>query len=177
MEDMMKAGVHLNHPELLRTMIEQSNEVVEWTEKDLGITYRDRVTQMGGHSVARSLSTLNSSGRDIIDPMLSKVSGMKNIKLQLNAGFQEFVFDEERPGRKEVLGIKVLKDSSEKGASETVLCRSGVVLAAGGFGADVKFRSIQNPSFGETVMSTNQPGSTAEVLKESMKVRKEMAHF
>lgn len=172
MEDMMKAGVHLNHPDLLKTMIEKSNDVVEWTEQDLGIQYRDRVTQMGGHSVARSLSTLNSSGRDIIDPMLNKVTNLNNVDLELNTGFEGYVFDEgKESGEKKVLGIQVKHDSQKKkGAHETILCRRGVVLAAGGFGADVKFRSIQNPSFDEKVMSTNQPGATAEVLKETLKV-------
>ena len=172
MEDMVKAGVHLNHPDLLKTMIEKSNDVVEWTEQDLGIKYRDRVTQMGGHSVARSLSTVNSSGRDIIDPMLQKVSNLTNVDLELNTGFEGYIFDEGKDsGEKKVLGIKVKHDSRKsKAIHETIFCRRGVVLAAGGFGADVKFRSIQNPSFDEQVMSTNQPGATAEVLKETLKV-------
>ena len=55
MSDMMKAGVDLNHPNLLRKMIAESNSVIEWTENELGIRYRDRVTQLGGHSVPRTL--------------------------------------------------------------------------------------------------------------------------
>lgn len=55
MSDMLKAGVDLNHPNLLRKMAEESNSVVEWTQEKLGIEYRDRVTQLGGHSVPRTL--------------------------------------------------------------------------------------------------------------------------
>ena len=55
MEDMMRAGVDLNHPSLLRKMIQDSNSAVKWTEEELGIKYRDRVTQLGGHSVPRTL--------------------------------------------------------------------------------------------------------------------------
>jgi succinate dehydrogenase/fumarate reductase flavoprotein subunit len=55
MEDMLQAGVELNHPNLIRKMIEDSNSIAEWTEQELGIQYRDRVTQMGGHSVPRTL--------------------------------------------------------------------------------------------------------------------------
>lgn len=55
MSDMLKAGVDLNHPNLLKKMITESNSVVEWTEKELGIEYRERVTQLGGHSVPRTL--------------------------------------------------------------------------------------------------------------------------
>ena len=55
MNDMMKAGADLNHPSLVRKMTEDSNEIVKWTEDELGIQYRERVTQMGGHSVPRTL--------------------------------------------------------------------------------------------------------------------------
>ena len=49
MQDMLKAGVDLNHPNLIRRMIEESNDMVKWTEEELGIKYRKRVTQLGGH--------------------------------------------------------------------------------------------------------------------------------
>ena len=88
---------------------------------------------------------------------------MPNVELNLNTAFSTFIMSEDG---KEVEGIKVIQDNKE----QEILCRRGVVLAAGGFSADVKFRSIQNPSFGEDVMSTNQPGATAEVLKETLKI-------
>jgi flavocytochrome c len=163
MKDMLKAGVDLNHPNLLEKMIAQSNDLVEWTESELGIEYRDRVTQLGGHSVPRTLGTLNASGNDIIDPMLRKVHAMPNIELLLDTAFATFVMTDDG---KSVDGIRVFRDDQE----QTLLCSKGVVLASGGFSADVKFRSIQNPSFGEGVMTTNQPGATAEVLKESLKI-------
>ena len=62
-KDMLAAGVNLNHPHLLETMISKSYETVKWTETEFGIKYRERVTQLGGHSVPRTLSTENASGR------------------------------------------------------------------------------------------------------------------
>ena len=44
------------------------------------------------------------------------------------------------------------------------------MLAAGGFSADTPFRQIQNPSYGQNVMTTNQPGATAETLKQTLKI-------
>jgi aspartate oxidase len=157
MSDMFKAGVDLNHPNLIRRMIAESNDMVKWTEKTLGIKYRDRVTQLGGHSVPRTLSTLNASGRDIIDPLLEKVASLDNVEMLLNTAFESFVMDDD----KTVKGIHVHRD----GHHETLLCEKGVIIASGGFSADVAFRKIQNPSFDEKVMSTNQPGATAEVMK------------
>ncbi|CAB9521869.1 Fumarate reductase flavoprotein subunit [Seminavis robusta] len=165
MEDMLKAGVDLNHPHLLRKMIEESNNVVKWTEQELGIEYRERVTQMGGHSVPRTLSTLNASGNDIVRPMLSAVQGKTNVELLLDTSFQSFIMND-RGDR--VQGIRV--KNAKKGDETEILCKRGVVAASGGFSADVPFRSIQNPSFDEKVMSTNQPGATAEVLKEALRI-------
>eukprot|EP00984_Skeletonema_dohrnii_P002952 scaffold1008_cov106-Skeletonema_dohrnii-CCMP3373.AAC.2 len=150
-KDMLDAGVSLNHPNLLEKMISQSWDTVNWTMTEFGIQYRDRLTQMGGHSVPRTLSTLNHSGRDIIDPMLSKIQYMRN---------------NEENGQDEVVGIKV----SHNGVTQDVMCDNGVIIASGGFSADIPFRKIQVPTFGEKVMSTNQPGATAEVIKESLKI-------
>ena len=62
-KDMLAAGVNLNHPNLLDKMIRESYETVKWTQEEFGIEYRDRVTQMGGHSVPRTLSTMNHCGQ------------------------------------------------------------------------------------------------------------------
>jgi flavocytochrome c len=165
MGDMLKAGVNLNHPNLIRRMIEESNDVVKWTQ-ELGVKYRTRVTQLGGHSVPRTLSTENASGNDIIEPMLAKIKSMPNVELMLNTAQSSFVLDSD--GRR-VRGIQVNSGPDEH-QHETLLCTKGVVVASGGFSADVAFRSIQNPSFDDKVMSTNQPGATAEVLKEALKL-------
>jgi len=161
--DMLKAGVDLNHPNLLHKLISTSNELVEWTEKEIGIQYRDRVTQLGGHSMPRTLSTLNASGRDIIDPMLKKIKTMPNVELLLDSSFRDLVMSNDGKG---IEGITVVQDDGEI----DFLCSRGVVLATGGFSTDVKFRAIQNPAFGENIMTTNQPGATAEVLKAALKI-------
>ena len=69
-EDMLRAGANLNHPFLLDKIIRESYDTVKWTEDEFGISYRERVTQMGGHSVPRTLSTMNHSGK-IISPYQS----------------------------------------------------------------------------------------------------------
>jgi succinate dehydrogenase/fumarate reductase flavoprotein subunit len=169
MQDMMAAGDDLNHPNLLRTMIEESAATVEWTQQELGVKYRDRVSQLGGHSVPRTLSTENASGRDIIDPMLKKIYQSQRISLELNTKLSSLIVHANNQNFKNsgVCGVVVEK---EDGSKERIDCRKGVILAAGGFGADVAFRQVQNPSFHQDVMTTNQPGSTAEVLREALRV-------
>ena len=41
-QDMLRAGLGLNHPHLARIVAERANEAVTWTMNDLGVTYMDR---------------------------------------------------------------------------------------------------------------------------------------
>jgi len=64
--DMLKAGLGLNYPELVRVVAEQSNEALQWSIDYLGVKYLERVDQFGGHSVPRCYTPLNVSGSTII---------------------------------------------------------------------------------------------------------------
>ena len=55
MGDMLKVGGELNHPNLLRIMITESNNVIQWIQEEFGINYRNRATQLGGHSAPGTL--------------------------------------------------------------------------------------------------------------------------
>lgn len=108
-------------------------------------------------------STLNACGNDIIQPMLDAINSKANVELLLNTAFQSFV---KQGSRVEGIRVKNTRDGKEL----KIFCKRGVVACSGGFSADVPFRSVQNPSFDEKVMSTNQPGATAEVLKEALRI-------
>jgi flavocytochrome c len=97
--------------------------------------------------------------------MLHKIKDKPNVELLCNTAFEGFISSQDK-SRVHGVVIKHTHDNDH----EVILCTRGVILASGGFSADVKFRSIQNPSFDESVMSTNQPGATAEALKEALKL-------
>ena len=50
---------------------------------------------------------------------------------------------------------------------KTIRATKGVVLCYGGFSADVKFRMFQDPKLNETLDTTNQPGATSEMWRET----------
>jgi len=52
-KDMLAAGLNLNHPELARIVADNSTPTVMWTIDELGVKYKDKLTQEGGHSVPR----------------------------------------------------------------------------------------------------------------------------
>lgn len=167
LEDMLKAGLYLNHVELAKTIAEKSREAVQWTES-LGVQYKDRVTHLGGHSVPRSYSTHNSSGSAIVTKQLDKVK-----ELGVDVRTQSYVMSiiQDKEGRAAGLKIKEgyrFPDEST-GTVKYLKANKGVVLASGGFGRDLYFRTIQDPKLTENVDSTNQPGATAEVLMDALR--------
>ncbi len=67
-----------------------------------------------------------------------------------------------------VIGVTAKKGykfpDEKSGVPVAIKAKKAVVLASGGFGRDMVFRSIQDPKLDGTVDSTNHPGATAEGL-------------
>jgi len=165
--DMLKAGLGMNHPDLARTVADHSNEVVQWTIDYLGVKYKERMTHLGGHSVPRSYYTTNSSGSGIVRPQLSKVKEL-GIPLKTGCYLSKLIKDED--GR--IKGVQIFDGyrfpKQNSGTSKLIKAKKAVILATGGFGYDISFRTIQDPRLTEALDCTNQPGATAEALLEAL---------
>ncbi|MDX9958044.1 MAG: FAD-dependent oxidoreductase, partial [Spirochaetia bacterium] len=166
--DMLRAGQGLNHPELVRTLVAHAPEAFQWTVDYLGVQYLDRVDFFGGHSVARSYAAAGITGASILKPMLAKLEEL-GIPLMKSAYLKGILQDGGR-----IAGIEV-RDGWQYGKPDSGLLRQlgvnkGLVLAAGGFGADVAFRSVQDPRLGPELDTTNKPSATAEVLSLALRL-------
>ena len=51
-----------------------------------------------------------------------------------------------------------------------IAARNGVVLCYGGFSADVKFRQMHDPKLTDKFSTTNQPGATGELWRETYNI-------
>ena len=161
MSDMMRAGLGLNHPELVRTVAQGALDAFRWTAEDLGVPYLDRVDLFGGHSVARSHAPPDISGGSILKPLLSRARET-GVEIRTAAAVRNLTWDDDR-----VSGVLV--EFADDPAA-LIAARSAVVLAAGGYGADVAFRSAQDPRLGPEIDTTNKPFATAEVLTAAMRL-------
>ena len=73
--------------------------------------------------------------------MLKRVDDLPNVDIALNTKFKSFILENDlENGQEKVVGIKVRKDGDKE--DQEVYCGMGVVLASGGFSADVPFRSV-----------------------------------
>ncbi|MBN2284791.1 MAG: flavocytochrome c [Deltaproteobacteria bacterium] len=167
--DMLKAGLGLNYPELVREVAERSNEVFQWSIDYLGVEYLDRVDRFGGHSVPRCYTARNVTGLTIIKRQLAT---MKQLGMEIRTQMHLRKFIRNSEGR--VCGVLVRDGydhrDADSGSDRYIQARKAVVLATGGFGSDVAFRVAQDPRLSAEIDTTNKPFATAEGLKEAMKI-------
>ena len=73
-----------------------------------------------------------------------------------------------------VKGVQVREGYSfpkaDSGKVKFIAARRAVVLCHGGFGADIKYRSIQDPKLTEKLGTTCQPGATSEAWREAARI-------
>ncbi len=64
--DIMKAGLGINNPDLVRTVVDNSNKAYTWSRDYLKVPYLDRLDIFGGHSVLRCFTAEKITGLTII---------------------------------------------------------------------------------------------------------------
>jgi len=175
-EDMMRAGLGLNYPELAREVAEKSNEVFQWSIDYLGVEYMDRVDHFGGHTVHRCYTAANRTGATIIDRQVAKAAEI-GVDLRLGTSLKTFILDPEGG----VSGVSVLDDynykTPGKGTVRNIKAKKAVILATGGFGSDIAFRVSQDPRLTEEIDTTNKLFATAEALKEALRIGASPVHL
>ncbi|ADO83360.1 flavocytochrome c [Ilyobacter polytropus] len=168
-EDMMKAGLGINYPELVRVVVDNARDVFQWSVDYLEVEYLDRIDIFGGHSVHRCYTAKNITGATIIKKQMEKISEL-GIEVRFKSYLKNLVVD----SNERVCGVVVREDydykDPEKGKDRYIKAEKGVILATGGFGADVDFRSSQDPRLTGKIGTTNKPFATSEVIKESINI-------
>lgn len=169
-KDILVAGLYMNQPEKVKMIADNALANYEWTVKELGVEWNpDAVGQEGGHSVPRYVFTKNGSGSGIVSKELARVKSL-GIELRLRTMVDHVIRDEK--GR--VLGLQVRQGyrfgKETTGKTKFIRATKGVILCYGGFSRDVAYRTMQDPKLSGKFDSTNQPGSTAELWRETSRI-------
>lgn len=177
-KDCLKAGLGINHVELLETIVKRSNDALAFVEQ-CGAKFQDvKPAWFGGHSVPRSLVTANMSGSGIIKPMTAFVEKLPGCKIMTRTKFDNFILDD----KDGVVGVmvrtgyrfnkKLLSDDTENktGNIKALKAKKGVILASGGFAADKVYRKLQDPRILEDQDATNHSGATAGALLTAFQI-------
>ena len=169
-KDMIKAGDAMNHPDKVKALCEAAVETYRWTVDELGVQYQDKnIKQEGGHSVPRSLFTINGSGSEIVNKELAALEKL-GVKPRLRTLMEEIIVNDE--GR--VVGVKIREGfrfpDKNSGRVKYLAAKRAVVLCYGGFSADSAFRRIYDPKLTDKFDTTNQPGTTSEGWRAAMSI-------
>ncbi|NCD12568.1 MAG: FAD-dependent oxidoreductase, partial [Epsilonproteobacteria bacterium] len=177
--DCLKAGLGINHVEMLQTIVKRSNDALEFALK-CGAKFQDvKPAWFGGHSAPRTLVTENMSGSGIIQPMAAFVEKLPGCKILTRAKMDDFVMSNDGTS---VIGVtarinyrfdkNLLNDDIENKSGEKKVYRAkkGVILASGGFAMDKVFRKMQDPRIAEDQDATNHDGATAGAMLKAFQI-------
>lgn len=153
-EDTMKGGDYKNDEALVRKLAENALPTAEWLKDYVGVEFEDHLFQFGGHSVKRSLVPKGATAVELVNKLKAKVEELE-IPVKVNTKAVELILDE----NSKVVGVKA---ENKDGQEITFTANNGVVLASGGFGANVELRKRFNPIYDENYLTTNSVGATGD---------------
>lgn len=163
--DALIGGKGINNPELIKTLCVNSSKGVEWLHGvDIDLT---DVGAFGGASVKRIHRPVDENGKTLpvgsyMIPKLEKaMASRENIKLLLNTTAEKITLNEDGS-----VGGIIAKDKSGK---EITIKAKAVVLASGGFGANLDMVSELKPAL-KGFMTTNAPGIKGKGIEMAKEV-------
>ncbi|MDD3845443.1 MAG: flavocytochrome c [Syntrophorhabdaceae bacterium] len=153
----LAAGDFRGDPEKVKYMTDHALEGRKWLEKQ-GVKFDVKPYTAVGALWARSFDPVGKGrGGSIIRALKAQVD-KRNIPVMMNVKLKAIVRQKTLDGN--VMGAVV----TEKGKDIYIKAAKAVILATGGFGADVAMRSKYDPRLGPDVPTTNVPTATGEAI-------------
>lgn len=146
-------GDQVGDLELIRVMCENALDSIHWLE-DLGCEFQQTITTVIGATWPRTHYPLNSFGTDFIAP-LEKAAKEMGQEIIVNMEATELVVEDGR-----VTGVLAVDTTT--GTPYEFKAEKGVILASGGYGADIERCREANPNIPEDIRTSNQPGATGD---------------
>ncbi len=154
-EDQMKYGEYRAVPELLRTFVDNAADTVLWFEQ-LGLVWKDTLGSIDesnraprAHSPAESPNYIGSKGISFW-LVLYKAIQERGISIQLNTKMTKIIRPE---AGGPVTGIEVEVD----GQTQTIKANKAVLLASGGWKANVQMRQAWDPRLDKDLSAGGLP--------------------
>ena len=149
------AGDYEGNVELVRTLTSNTLDTLNWLT-DNGVEWTDQVSTVVGALWNRSHQTPNNSGADII-AALEQNATASGVEIYLDTKAEELIVEDGR-----VAGAVIINSAGDK---VTVKAGKGVIMATGGFSANVEMRVKFNKQWediGESLATNNSPGATGD---------------
>lgn len=157
LKDTLKGGDYYNMPELVKIMVEGAPVLMNLLIDEGGLELRPILNRIGGHSAYRGHVSIDGTGKPITDA-LKVMAAKNNVKVRTDTKVS-WIWRKDSMGPVE--GIEVETRRGKKNIKIT----GGLILASGGFGNDIKMRSMFNPNITAGYNCTNQKNATGEMLR------------
>ena len=161
--DAMIGGRGINNAELVKIFADNSASAIAWLGENNAPLIS--VSSLGGASVRRAHRPLGDDGRTIpigsyLVPRLEENVVGRNVNLMLDTDATSLIFEDGK-----VVGAKAIG----KNGSELTIKATAVVLATGGFGANLDMVVAYKPEL-KGFMTTNAPGLQGTGIKMAQEV-------
>lgn len=169
-----EGGDKQGDPELVRTLVENAWDGVEWL-KSLGMEFKDGVFTVTGGMWERAHKPVEPEGSGFFKTYQSYMDENEGITMVYNTKAEHFI---EEDGV--ITGVIC---TGETGNTVTVKANNGVVLATGGFGQNVEMRQKYNeetklwPTLDESIPSTNTTAITGDGILMAEEVGAELVQM
>ena len=157
--DTMVGGKGINDPELVKTLCEGTADAIDWLDEN-GITLHN-VSSFGGASVKRIHRPVNEEGKVVsvgayMIPLLQENCEKRGIDIVLNTTVDTILTDAN--------GAAVGVSGTDKDGNTVVVNAKSVILATGGFGANLDMVTQYKPELAG-FMTTNAAGAQGKGIE------------
>ena len=157
--DTMVGGKGINNPELVKTLCEGTADAIDWLDEN-GITLHN-VSSFGGASVKRIHRPVDEEGKVVsvgayMIPLLQENCEKRGIDIVLNTTVDTILTDAN--------GAAVGVSGTDKDGNTVVVNAKSVILATGGFGANLDMVTQYKPELAG-FMTTNAAGAQGQGIE------------
>ena len=150
--DTMVGGKGINNPELVKTLVEGTAPAIDWLDEN-GMSLHN-VAAFGGASVKRIHRPVNEEGKVVsvgayLVPLMEKACQDRGVEFILNTTADTILTD----ANGQAVGVS----GTDKDGNAVTVNAKAVVLATGGFGANLDMVASYKPEL-KGFMTTNAPG-------------------
>ena len=150
--DTMVGGKGINNPELVKTLVEGTAPAIDWLDEN-GMSLHN-VAAFGGASVKRIHRPVNEEGKVVsvgayLVPLMEKACQERGVEFILNTTADTILTD----ANGQAVGVS----GTDKDGNTVTVNAKAVVLATGGFGANLDMVASYKPEL-KGFMTTNAPG-------------------
>lgn len=172
-KDMLASGDNMGDPALVNVIAQGSPETIQWLTYEAGASWSPSTLALGGHSVKRCIVPTIHGGCEFTSKLVERVNNFQaygDIEIFNNVEVTSLVTG----ANNAVTGVEIT--DSLLGETKKISCQA-VILATGGFGANVKMRTQYNPAMGDNIKATVSVGAMGQGLTMASAVGAELLHM